>query len=76
MKTEKDLNFDIINITMTIEKVFPELSKYISEIWVTKPHTLNTEISTKNLKDYYEILESFLSQYAASHAGLPAASEE
>jgi hypothetical protein len=69
-KTEKDFNYDILNILMTIEELFPELSKYIGEMPVKISTTLNDEINIKNLKDYYDSLDTLLKNHIASH-GIP-----
>ena len=63
MKTEKELNDDILNITMTIKDTFPELSKYIEEMPITIPNSSNPEINIKTLTDYYESLEGLLKKY-------------
>ena len=51
MKTEKELNNDILKITLTIQEKFPELSKYIAEMPVTIPDIDDPENNTtaKNL---------------------------
>ena len=63
MKTEKELNSDILKLTMTIQDKFPELTKYIAEMPVTIPDTENPEINIKILKDYYNSLEALLKKY-------------
>jgi hypothetical protein len=67
MKTEKELNNDILKITMTIEEKFPELSKYIEEMPVAIADKSNSEITAKNLKDYYDSLEALLKNYTINH---------
>lgn len=67
MKTAKDINTDILNTTMDIQEKFPELSKYITEMLVTIPDTVNPEITTKNLKDYNESLNSLVTKYSKNH---------
>jgi hypothetical protein len=67
MKTEEELNADILKITMTIRDKYPELSKYISEMPVTIPDENNPEINTKNLQDYYNSLNDILRKYAPNH---------
>jgi hypothetical protein len=67
MKSEMDLNNDILNMTMKIHDEFPELSKYITEMPVTIPNEENPEINTKNLKDYYNSLETLLKKYTRTH---------
>jgi hypothetical protein len=66
MKTEKELTRDILKITMTIEEVFPELSKYIGEIRIS---VSGREIDSENLTDYYDSLDSFFKKYALYHGG-------
>ena len=63
MKNEKELNEDILNITMQIKNQSPELSKYIMEMPVTIPNTENPKINIKILQDYYESLKVLLKNY-------------
>ncbi len=63
MKTEKELNIDILDITMKIEEKFPELSKYLKEMPVEMASTASTEITTKSLKDYYDSLNDLFKNY-------------
>lgn len=67
MKTEKELNNDILEITMKIKEQFPELSKYVIEMPVTIPNTDNPEINSKALRDYYDSLEILLKDYIENH---------
>lgn len=67
MKTEKELNTDILKITMIIQSKFPELSKYLAELSVTIPDVANPEINTKILKEYYDSLEIIQKNYALNH---------
>jgi hypothetical protein len=68
-ESEKDLNSNILKITMRIKDQFPALSKYIEEIPVTIPDEKHPEISLKNLKIYYESLNSMLNKYLLEHTG-------
>jgi predicted nucleic acid-binding Zn-ribbon protein len=68
MKTEAQLNSDILNVTMAISEKFPELSKYIIEMPVTIPDTDDPEINIKNLSDYKESLETLLKKYEKEHS--------
>ena len=68
MKTEKELNDDILKITMMIQSKFPELSKYVAEFPITIPNEANPEINTKVLKEYYDSLEIMLKDYAVNHS--------
>ena len=67
MKTEAQLNADILKITMMIRKKYPELSKYISEMPITIPNVESPEINTKILADYYNSLEAIMKNYAQNH---------
>jgi hypothetical protein len=63
MKTEKELNTAILDVTMKIKEQFPELSKYILEMPVTIPNMENPEINRKVLQDYYNSLKIVLKDY-------------
>lgn len=67
MKTEKELNAQILMITMKIRENYPELSKYLEEMPVTIPDEKNPEITTKNLTAYYDSLNSLLNKYILEH---------
>ena len=69
MKTEKELNDDILKITMTIKETYPELSKYIIEMPLKISSTVSEEMNLKNLKDYYDSLETVLKKYTNTHTG-------
>lgn len=66
-KEEHELNSKILKITMTIKDQYPELSKYIEEMPVTIPDKKNPEITLKNLKAYYDSLNSMLNKYILEH---------
>jgi len=63
METEKELNSKILKITMKIQDQYPELSKYIEEMPITIPIEKNPEVTLKNLKAYYDSLNSILTKY-------------
>jgi hypothetical protein len=67
MKTEKELNTAILDITMKIKVKSPELSKYILEMPVTIPNMENPEINRKALQDYYNSLRIVLKDYIENH---------
>lgn len=67
MKTPKELNSDILEITLKIKEQFPELSKYILEMPVTIPNMENPDIARKTLQDYYDSLDILLKDYIANH---------
>lgn len=64
MQTINELNTDILNITMTIQHSFPELSKYLSEMPVTIPNESNPKINIKSLQAYYNSLNDLLETYS------------
>ena len=64
---EKDLNAKILKATMTIKEQYPELSGFLEEMPATIPSVENVEITLKNLKAYYESLNSILSKYKLEH---------
>lgn len=67
IKEEADLNSNILKITMKIRDQHPELSKYIEEMPITIPDENNPEITLKNLKAYYDSLNSLLTKYLLEH---------
>ena len=68
MKTSKELNTDILNITMKINDKHPELSKYVCEIPVRLSETEGSEADLQNLKDYHSSLLALLKKYDISHS--------
>ena len=66
-QTEQYLNEDILQITMTIEDTFPELSKYFGEMPVKILDTTDPAIGIKNLKSYYDSLVALLENYTPYH---------
>ena len=67
MKTEEQLNADILKITLLIREKYPELSKYVSEMPITIPDVESPEINAKILTDYYDSLEAIMENYAQNH---------
>lgn len=67
MKTETELNENIVKITMTIRNEFPELMKYLNEMTITIPIEESPEINTKILQEYYDSLKTMLLKYAPNH---------
>jgi CheY-like chemotaxis protein len=67
MKTEKELNQDILEATMQIAKRYPELSKYIGEMPFKSSSLAGHDMDVQNLEDYYNSLTSLLKSYAPSH---------
>lgn len=69
MKTETQLNDDILKITLMIREKCPELSTYISEMPVTVPNVESPEINAKILQDYFDSLNAIFNRYLISHLG-------
>ena len=67
MKTEKELETAILDITMKIKEQFPELSKYILEMPDTIPNIENPDMNRKVLQDYYDSLEIMLKDFMENH---------
>lgn len=67
MKTEDELNKNILKITATITKKFPELVKYIEEMPVKISYTGGDEVKVKHLEKYYNSLEAILKKYSIDH---------
>ncbi len=63
MKTEKELNSAILEITKKIKEQFPELSKYILEMPITIPNVENPKMDCELLQDYHDSLEVLLKDY-------------
>lgn len=69
MKTESELNSDILAITMKIQETHPELSKFIAEIPV-KAIDVDEALKLKSLSDYYDSLEEMLNNYHSTHTDI------
>lgn len=67
MKTEKEINSDILEITLKIKNNYPELTKYLKEIPVSIPDQEHPEINIKTLQEYYNYLESIFEKYDENH---------
>jgi hypothetical protein len=63
MKTIKELDTAILEITLKIKEQHPELSKYILEMPDTIPNIENPEMNAKVLKEYYDSLKVLLKDY-------------
>ena len=68
MESEKELNLKILDITMTIQEKYPELSEFLGEMPVSIPDKKSPEINSKNLREYFDSLTSILENYAREHA--------
>ncbi len=67
MKTKAELDQGILDISMTINKEFPELSKYIDEMNLKIKGTVGGEINAQDLLTYQDSLEAMVEKYAETH---------
>ena len=67
MKTEIELNEDIIKITKTIKETHPELVKYISEMPIHINYENNKELDITYLQEHLNSLHTLLKNYSNAH---------
>lgn len=67
MKSNKELEQDILKITLKIGKEFPELSKYLEETPQNNFGINTNKIDSVNLKEYYNSLNEMLATYSNTH---------
>ena len=67
MKTEIELNKEIVKITTMIRESYPELSQFIGEMPVKLSYMAGDTIHDKNLKDYLDSLKTLVGSYSRSH---------
>ncbi|MGP8215247.1 MAG: response regulator [Bacteroidia bacterium] len=67
---EKEFNSKILKTTMMIMEKYPELSKYIEEMDETIPDEKDPQVTLKNLKSYYDSLDSMLKKYILEHPAI------
>ena len=67
MKTEEQLNRDILDITMKIQNEFPELTQYLKETPVNISENSGHVINRNSLEDYYDSLNELLKKYSDEH---------
>lgn len=63
MKTEDELNDEILKVTLKIKSEYPELGKHLSEMPVTIPDEKNPDVNTQKLQDYLNTLKAMLKKY-------------
>lgn len=63
MKTEAELNAEILAATLKIKEYAPELEKFIGEMPVTIPDAESALVNNKILSDYLDSLNQVLSKY-------------
>lgn len=67
MKSERDLNKKIFEITMLIQNKHPELWKYLNEMPVTVPIVGAPKINSESLQEYYNSLDQMVQKYLLEH---------
>lgn len=67
MKTEIELNEEIIKIIKTIKESYPELLIYISEMPTTINYEASKKINLKYLQEYYNSLDILLKKNSNTH---------
>lgn len=70
MKTETELNKEIIETTIKIQQHYPELSKFEEEMTITIPSEIKPEITTSSLQDYKDSLQAMAKGYAKNRVTL------
>lgn len=63
MILERELNSEILRVTLMIHTEYPELSKFIEEMPVTIPNVEQPEINISILSDYLDSLNSLIFHY-------------
>lgn len=66
-KSKENLYKEIIELSMTIQQKYPELSDYLAEMTITIPNIEKPQINIENLNDYYDSLTSLLDNYIFQH---------
>jgi hypothetical protein len=66
-KTEKELNAEILDLTMQIGEACPELSKYIAEMPVEISHKTEPGSCMKDLEAYIDSLYAIYNRYVQHH---------
>lgn len=67
MKNQDACNREIIVISMYIQRVYPELSKYLDEMTLTLADARSAEISGASLQEYNKALHAIVLTYANTH---------
>ena len=69
MKSELEVNQDIIHKMLIIESKYPELLKFIGEMPL-KSIEKTGKVTIKNLIEYYDSLDALIKNYVANHSNL------
>ncbi len=64
---EVEMNAKILKLTLRINELYPELTKYIEEMQETVPLERKEEDLLKDLTTYHDSLNSMLNKYTLKH---------
>ena len=67
MKKIAELQQEILETTMKIQKEYPELSKYLREMASNNSVTSHQRITALDLKNYHESLLAMVTEYSKTH---------
>lgn len=67
LKTEKELNAEILKISIEIGTKYPELSVNLAEMPVTIPNVTSPKINRETLSEYYQSLKIMVEDYIKNH---------
>jgi hypothetical protein len=60
---ERDLNLKIIEVTKRIKDHYPQLTTFLDEMPIAVADDKNVEITLRNLRSYYDSLNTMLNKY-------------
>jgi hypothetical protein len=60
---ERDLNLKIIEVTNRIKDHYPQLTRFLDEMPIAVADDKNVEITLRNLRSYYDSLNTMLNKY-------------
>jgi hypothetical protein len=60
---ETELNLKIIEVTNRIKDHYPQLTKFLEEMPIAVTDETNVEVTLRNLKSYYDSLNTMLNKY-------------
>lgn len=67
MKTEEQLNQEILETTTMIRNEYPELIKYLDETPLAIPVDNSPDVNNKALVDYAQSLKNIIIKYGLKH---------
>ncbi len=70
MKTNYELNNEILKVTMNIEETYPELAKYISELPTSTSDESDSVFDKEEINEYLDSLNNLIASFANSNQPL------